>query len=134
MVNSDEKYPEGHFVGMWIGIGIANFSGIGVPLCVATGNVAFLGIGPAMGVGFGAGVDAVTEIGPPGTPNAAWSLGRIKNSDALPRVRALQADATLDEEFLQEVEKAINTMMRLGLRPLHSVRRKWLVSRMASTP
>ena len=31
MEQNDKKYPEGHFVGMWMGIGIAIFSGFGVP-------------------------------------------------------------------------------------------------------
>ena len=65
--------------------------------------------------------------------NAAWSLGRIRGADALPRLRALQADATLDEEFLQEVETAINTIQRPGLRRLHSMRQTWPLRRVAST-
>ena len=49
----DEKYPEGHFVSMWMGIGIAIFSGIGIPLSIITDNPGFIGIGPAIGVAFG---------------------------------------------------------------------------------
>ena len=49
----NEKYPEGHFTGMWMGIGIAIFSGIGVPLSIALKNPGFMGIGPAIGVAFG---------------------------------------------------------------------------------
>ena len=48
-----EKYPEGHFLGMWMGIGIAIFSGIGIPLSIIIDNPGFIGIGPALGVAFG---------------------------------------------------------------------------------
>jgi hypothetical protein len=34
MEKKNEKYPEGHFVGIWMGIGIAIFSGVGVPLSI----------------------------------------------------------------------------------------------------
>ena len=54
--HNQEQYPEGHFIGMWIGIGIAIFTGVGVPVSVATDNLAFLGIGPAIGVAFGAAI------------------------------------------------------------------------------
>ena len=53
MQKNNEKYPEGHFVGMWMGIGIALFSGIGVPFSIALKNPGLLGIGPALGVAFG---------------------------------------------------------------------------------
>ena len=53
MEKNNEKYPEGHFVGMWMGIGIAIFSGIGVPLSVALKMPGLIGIGPAIGVAFG---------------------------------------------------------------------------------
>lgn len=53
MAAAEKKYPEGHFIGMWMGIGIAIFSGIGVPISIATNNHAFIGIGPALGVAFG---------------------------------------------------------------------------------
>jgi hypothetical protein len=53
MDKNKEKYPEGHFVGMWMGIGIAIFSGIGVPLSVALKMPGLIGIGPAIGVAFG---------------------------------------------------------------------------------
>ncbi|MDY6932345.1 MAG: hypothetical protein SVJ22_10580 [Halobacteriota archaeon] len=53
MEEKNEKYPEGHFIGMWMGIGIAIFSGIGVPLSIALRNPGFIGIGPAIGVAFG---------------------------------------------------------------------------------
>ena len=56
-----EKYPEGHFVGMWIGICIAIFSGFGIPLSIATENPGFMGIGPAIGVAIGAAIGQSIE-------------------------------------------------------------------------
>jgi hypothetical protein len=56
-----KKYPKGHFVGMWIGIGMAIFSGVGVSIAVATDNMGLIGIGPALGVGFGAGIGSMIE-------------------------------------------------------------------------
>ena len=53
MDKNNEKYPEGHFVGMWMGIGIAIFTGIGVSLSVALKMPGLIGIGPAIGVVFG---------------------------------------------------------------------------------
>jgi len=34
MEEKNKKYPEGHFMGMWMGIGIAIFSGVGVSLSI----------------------------------------------------------------------------------------------------
>ena len=59
--NNNKKYPEGHFIGMWMGIGIAMFSGLGVPLSIATKNIAFIGIGPALGVAFGLSIGQAIE-------------------------------------------------------------------------
>jgi len=56
-----EKYPEGHFVGMWMAIGIAIFSGIGIPLTIATENPGLIGIGPALGVLIGLAVGQSIE-------------------------------------------------------------------------
>ena len=56
-----EKYPEGHFVGMWMGICIAIFSGFGIPLSIATENPGFIGIGPALGVAIGAAIGQSIE-------------------------------------------------------------------------
>ncbi len=56
-----EKYPEGHFVGMWMGICIAIFSGFGIPLSIATENPGFMGIGPALGVAIGAAIGQSIE-------------------------------------------------------------------------
>ena len=50
---NEKKYPKGHFIGMWMGIGIAIFSGIGIPLSIALNNYAFVGMGPALGVAVG---------------------------------------------------------------------------------
>jgi hypothetical protein len=61
MEEKTEKFPEGHVLGMWMGIGIAIFSGIGIPICIATGNFGFLGIGPAMGVAFGVAIGQSEE-------------------------------------------------------------------------
>jgi len=61
MDDKEKKYPEGHFVGMWIGIGIAIFTGMGVPLSIALGNPGLMGIGPAIGVAFGAAIGASIE-------------------------------------------------------------------------
>lgn len=61
MEENNKKYPEGHFVGMWMGIGIAIFSGIGIPLSIVTENTGFIGIGPAIGVAFGLAIGSSIE-------------------------------------------------------------------------
>ena len=61
MDNGDKKYPEGHFVGMWMGIGIAIFSGIGIPLSIILKSPGFSGIGPAIGVAFGLSIGQAVE-------------------------------------------------------------------------
>lgn len=53
MNDTDKKYPEGYFVGLWMGVCIAIFSGCGIPLSIITQNYGFIGIGPAMGVAMG---------------------------------------------------------------------------------
>ena len=53
MEEKNKKYPEGHFLGMWMGIGIAIFTGVGVPISIATKNLGLIGIGPAIGIAFG---------------------------------------------------------------------------------
>jgi len=60
-MEKNEKYPEGHFVGMWMGIGIAIFTGIGVSLSVALKMPGLIGIGPAIGVAFGAALGQSIE-------------------------------------------------------------------------
>jgi hypothetical protein len=61
MEETSKKYPEGHFVGMWMAIGIVIFSGFGVPISIATNNYAFIGIGPALGVAFGLAIGQSIE-------------------------------------------------------------------------
>jgi hypothetical protein len=61
MEENNKKYPEGHFVGMWMAIGIAIFTGVGVPLSIATGNTAFIGIGPALGISIGLAIGSGIE-------------------------------------------------------------------------
>lgn len=51
--DTNKTYPKGHFTGMWMGIGIAIFSGIGVPISFITGNPGLMGIGPAIGIAIG---------------------------------------------------------------------------------
>ena len=60
-MDKDKTYPEGHFVGMWMGICIAMFSGFGIPISIATGNFGFIGIGPALGVAVGTGIGKSME-------------------------------------------------------------------------
>ena len=61
MNNKEKKYPEGHFLGMWMGIGIAIFSGFGIPLSIITENPGLIGIGPALGVAFGLAIGQSIE-------------------------------------------------------------------------
>jgi hypothetical protein len=61
MEENNKKYPEGHFVGMWMGIGITIFSGLGIPLSITTGNTGLIGIGPALGVAFGLAIGSSIE-------------------------------------------------------------------------
>ena len=61
MQENNKDYPAGHFVGMWMGIGAAIFSGLGIPLSIATENMGLIGIGPAIGVAFGLAVGASIE-------------------------------------------------------------------------
>jgi len=61
MEESNKQYPEGHFVGMWMGIGIAIFTGVGVSIAFATGNPGLSGIGPALGVSIGLAIGSGIE-------------------------------------------------------------------------
>lgn len=61
MNNKDKTYPEGHFVGLWIGIFITIFSGFGIPLSIITENFGFIGLGPALGVACGVAVGQSIE-------------------------------------------------------------------------
>ena len=56
-----KKYPEGHFIGMWMFIGVVVFSGIGIPLSILTENFSLVGIGPAIGIAFGLSIGAGVE-------------------------------------------------------------------------
>jgi MFS family permease len=61
MEEQNEKYPEGHFIGMWMGIGIAIGSGLGVPLAIAIGNPGFFGIGIPIGLAIGLAIGSSIE-------------------------------------------------------------------------
>jgi hypothetical protein len=61
MEKRNEGYPEGHFVGKWMAIGIAIFSGLGIPLAIITENLGLIGIGPAMGAAFGVAIGQSVE-------------------------------------------------------------------------
>jgi hypothetical protein len=61
MEENTKIYPEGHFVRMWMGIGIAVFSAFGIPLSIATENPGFIGIGPALGVSIGLAIGSSIE-------------------------------------------------------------------------
>ena len=61
MIAEDVVYPEGHFIRLWMGIGMAIFSGLGIPLSITTGNYGFIGIGPAIGVAFGLSIGQSIE-------------------------------------------------------------------------
>jgi hypothetical protein len=61
MEENTKTYPEGHFVRMWMGIGIAIFSGFGIPLSIATDNPGFIGVGPALGVAIGLAIGSSIE-------------------------------------------------------------------------
>ncbi|MDX1315018.1 MAG: hypothetical protein R3356_05900 [Eudoraea sp.] len=59
--NNHKQYPEGHFVGMWMGISMAIFTGLGVAISAVVQNFAFIGIGPALGVGVGLPIGQMVE-------------------------------------------------------------------------
>ncbi|OMP29973.1 hypothetical protein [Mangrovimonas sp. DI 80] len=61
METKEDKYPEGHFVGLWMGIFIAIFTGAGIPLSIATSNTSFIGIWPGLGVAVGLAVGQSIE-------------------------------------------------------------------------
>lgn len=61
MNNDQKQYPKGHFVGLWMGIGMAIFSGIVIPFSIITDNPGFMGLGPALGVGAGLAIGAGIE-------------------------------------------------------------------------
>ena len=57
----NNKYPEGHFIGMWTGIGVAIGSGLGVPIALVLGNMAFMGIGIPIGIAIGVAIGTSQE-------------------------------------------------------------------------
>ncbi len=61
MENDREQYPEGHFVNIWIGVGIALGAGMGVPFGIAIGNPAFIGIGLPIGLSIGVAIGSSIE-------------------------------------------------------------------------
>lgn len=61
MDTNNEKFPKGHFIKKWTGLGIAIFSGIGIPLSIITDNPAFIGVGPAIGVALGSSIGQSIE-------------------------------------------------------------------------
>lgn len=61
MEDNEGKYPEGHFVARWMAIGMAIFSGLGVALSTIMDSPGLMGIGPAIGVAFGAAVGQSIE-------------------------------------------------------------------------
>ncbi len=61
MEEKNDKYPEGHFIAMWMGIGIALFTGLGVSLSIALKIPGVLGIGPATGVALGLSIGLSIE-------------------------------------------------------------------------
>lgn len=61
MENEKKTYPEGHFVGKWMGIGMAIFSGLGVSLSIISGNEGLIGIGPALGMSVGLAIGTSIE-------------------------------------------------------------------------
>jgi len=85
MNEKDEKYPEGHFINIWMGIGIAIFSGLGIPLSILTENPGLIGIGPAFGVAFGIAIGQKLEkkYKEEGKIRPANSIESKKKKDAL---------------------------------------------------
>ncbi len=49
-MSEEKKYPEGHFKSMWMMIGIASFSAIGIPLSFILNMQSLIGVGPLVGV------------------------------------------------------------------------------------
>ena len=61
MGEESQKYPEGHFVGMWMGIGIAIGAGMGIPLGIAIGNPGLFGMGIPIGLAIGLAIGSSVE-------------------------------------------------------------------------
>ncbi|MBD3204106.1 hypothetical protein GF327_07455 [Candidatus Woesearchaeota archaeon] len=61
MVDKNKKYPEGHFLGVGMMIGIVIFSGVGVTMSISTDNPGLIGIGPSIGVAIGLAIGKSME-------------------------------------------------------------------------
>jgi hypothetical protein len=61
MEKKNEKYPEGHFVGMWMATGVAIGAGMGIALGLAIGNLGLLGIGLPIGLALGLAIGSSIE-------------------------------------------------------------------------
>lgn len=64
MEENNKKYPEGHFVGFWMAIGVAIFTGLGIFLSIFVKNPklnGFFGIWPALGISIGLVVGSAIE-------------------------------------------------------------------------
>jgi hypothetical protein len=57
----DEKYPEGHFIALWTGIGIAIGAGLGIPFGLILKIPAFFGIGLPIGLAIGSAIGSIIE-------------------------------------------------------------------------
>jgi hypothetical protein len=68
---SEKKFPKGHFVRLWMGIGVAIFSGLSILLSIIIDNFGFIGIGPAIGLPLGLAVGKSIE-------NKYYKEGRIR--------------------------------------------------------
>jgi cadmium resistance protein CadD (predicted permease) len=61
MEENNKKYPEGHFIGIWMAIGIAIFTAFGIPFSITTENPGMIGIWPALGVAIGLSIGQAIE-------------------------------------------------------------------------
>ena len=61
MQKNDKTYPEGHFIGLWMGIGVAFFTVIGLPLSIIFEMSGLIGIGTAIGVAIGLSIGSAIE-------------------------------------------------------------------------
>jgi hypothetical protein len=57
----EKRFPKGHFVGLWMGICMAIFAGIGVAFSVALKRPGLISIAPGVGVGFGVAIGSAIE-------------------------------------------------------------------------
>lgn len=68
---SQEKYPEGHFIGKWTAIGVALGAVFGIPLGIAIGDPAFFGTTLPVGIAVGVAIGSAKE-------KEAMKQGRIR--------------------------------------------------------